>query len=253
MRQPLIAGNWKMHGSRKTVDHLLNALKARAGEVAFAELAVFPPFLYIDQTSNILKGSKIKWGGQNLCSEQNGAFTGEVSASMLLDYACQYVILGHSERRTLYGEDDKTVAAKFTTAIQAGLQPILCLGESLEQREAGTTLEVISNQLAAVLNLKDNLPSLTTAVIAYEPIWAIGTGQQASPEQAQEVHAAIRAQCRRADEDLASKVRILYGGSVKPENAAAIFAMPDIDGALVGGASLDADKFIEIGKQLCNS
>ncbi len=251
MRRPLVAGNWKMNGSREGVDHLLKSLKARCDEVSSAELAVFPPFIFIDQTADILEGSSIAWGGQDVCSEQNGAFTGEVSASMLLDYACQYVIVGHSERRTLYGENNQTVAAKFTAAMQVGLRPILCVGETLEQREAGVTLQVVGDQLEAVLSLKGNLPSLVEAVIAYEPVWAIGTGHQATPEQAQEVHAAIRSQCRRVDEGLSERIRILYGGSVKPDNAAAIFAMPDIDGALVGGASLDADKFIEIG--LCNN
>lgn len=249
MRRPLVAGNWKMHGAREGVDHLLKSLKARCDAVRFAELAVFPPFVFMDQTASILEGSKIAWGGQNVCAEQDGAFTGEISATMLLDYGCRYVIVGHSERRSLYGEDNSTVAAKFSTAMQAGLRPILCVGESLEQREAGVTLEIIGDQLEAVFRLKDNHASLATAVIAYEPIWAIGTGRQATPEQAQEVHAAIRFHCRRVDASLAEQVRILYGGSVKPENAAAIFVMPDVDGALVGGASLDADKFIEIGQQ----
>jgi len=246
MRRALVAGNWKMNGSRESVDHLLKSLKARSAEVVSAELAVFPPFVFIDQAAAILEDSSIAWGGQNLCSEQNGAFTGEISSTMLRDYGCSYVIVGHSERRSLYGEDNQIVAAKFAAAIQAGLRPILCVGETLEQREAGVTLQIVGDQLEAILTLKDNLPSLDTAVIAYEPVWAIGTGRQATPEQAQEVHAAIRSHCRRVDESLADKVRILYGGSVKPGNAAAIFAMPDVDGALVGGASLDADKFIEI-------
>jgi len=259
MRRPLIAGNWKMNGSRESVDHLLKSLKTHYKEASTAELVIFPPSIFIPQTAKILEGSEIAWGGQNLSNAQAGAFTGEISASMLLDYACQYVIVGHSERRTLYGEDNQTVAEKFTTALDAGLKPILCVGESLEQREAGETLQIINDQLEAVLTGKDNIPSLANAVIAYEPIWAIGTGHQATPEQAQEVHAAIRSQCRRIDKRLADQLRILYGGSVKPENASAIFAMPDVDGALVGGASLDAEKFIEIGRfltkgeKICNS
>jgi len=251
MRQPLVAGNWKMNGSRESVDHLLKILKARASEVTACELAVFPSFVFLDQASAILEGSAISWGGQTISHERNGAFTGEVSASMLIDYACRYVIVGHSERRSLYGEDNAVVAAKFTAASQSGLRPILCVGETLEQRESGSTLDIIGEQLEAVLRLKDNRPSLIEAVIAYEPVWAIGTGRVATPEQVQEVHAAIRDHCRRVDTDLAEKIRILYGGSVKPENAKDIFAMPDVDGALVGGASLDADKFIEIG--LCNN
>ena len=251
MRRPFVAGNWKMNGSRESVEHLLKSLKSRCNEVTAAELVVFPPFVFLDQAASILEASSIAWGAQNVCSEEKGAFTGEVSASMLLDYGCQYVIVGHSERRALYGETNQVVASKFAATMRAGLQPILCVGETLEERESGVTLKVIADQLEAVLSLKGNLPSFETMVIAYEPVWAIGTGQQATPEQAQEVHAAIRAQCHEMDAVLGDQIRILYGGSVKPDNAAGIFAMPDVDGALVGGASLDADEFIEIG--LCNN
>lgn len=252
MRQKLVAGNWKMNGSRESVDHLLKSVKARAKEVTQAELAVFSPFVFLEKATEVLADSLVAWGAQNVSQEQNGAYTGEISTAMLLDYGCQYVIVGHSERRALYGEDNAQVAAKFMAALEVGLLPILCVGESLAQREAGETLSVVSEQLEAVLSLADNHSSLAKAVIAYEPIWAIGTGKQASPEQAQEVHHAIREQCRERDSKLGDSMRILYGGSVKPDNAASLFAMPDIDGALVGGASLDADKFIEIGL-LCNS
>jgi len=252
MRQPLIAGNWKMNGSRESVDHLLKSIKARACEVEQAELAVFPPYLFIESTADILLDSNVYWGAQNVSAEENGAFTGEISAAMLIDYDCRYVIVGHSERRSLYGETDQVVAAKCKMALAAGLRPIVCVGESLDQRESGVTLQVVCDQLDAVMTLADNNPSLMQLVIAYEPIWAIGTGKQATPEQAQEVHQAIRHRCRNFDHAFADQVRLLYGGSVKPDNAAGLMAMPDIDGALVGGASLDADKFIEIGL-LCNN
>lgn len=250
MRQSLVAGNWKMNGSREGVDHLLKAIKARASEVT-VELAVFPPYVFLEKTAEILKGTTITWGAQNVSHEQNGAFTGEISTSMLLDFQCRYVIVGHSERRMLYKEDNALVAAKFKAALGAGLQPILCVGETLEQREAGETLSTVSSQLDAVLSLVDNQANLSQAVIAYEPIWAIGTGKQASPEQAQAVHKKIREQCCALNQDLGNQIRILYGGSVKPDNAAGLLDMPDIDGALVGGASLDADKFLEIA--LCNN
>lgn len=250
MRQKLIAGNWKMNGSQESADHLLKSIKARADEVKQAELAVFPPYVFLEKTAEILSDTPIAWGAQNVSHEDNGAFTGEISAQMLTDYGCRYVIVGHSERRTLYKESNETVAAKFMTALRCGLRPILCVGETLAQRESGVTQQVVSDQLAAVLALAKNPTELSQTVIAYEPIWAIGTGRQASPEQAQEVHQAIRTQCRSMDKWLGDQMRILYGGSVKPDNAAGLFAMPDIDGALVGGASLDADKFIDIALQV---
>ncbi len=251
MRQPFVAGNWKMNGSHNSIKRLLEGIKAQAQDVGETEIAVFPPFVYLLQCKTALEGSSVAWGAQDVSAENNGAYTGEVSASMLVDFACRYVIVGHSERRMLYGEDNKQVAAKFRAAIHVGLRPILCVGETLNEREAGKTLTIIEEQLAAVLTLNDNLFACSDAVIAYEPIWAIGTGRTATPEQAQEVHAAIRKQLAAVNPDLAEKLRILYGGSVKPANASALMAMPDIDGALVGGASLDAKQFIEIG-QLCN-
>lgn len=251
MRQPLIAGNWKMNGTRESVDHLLKCIKARAGEIVTAELAVFPSYVFLQAAQDILSDTTVVWGAQNVSRKENGAFTGEISTSMLIDLGCQYVIVGHSERRTIYRESNEQVAEKFMKALQAGLRPVLCVGESLEQREADITMQVIYDQLDAVFTLTDNHASLAQAVVAYEPIWAIGTGRQATPEQAQEVHLAIRDHCRKRDQGLGDSIRILYGGSVKPENAGGLLGMPDIDGALVGGASLDADKFIEIA--LCSS
>lgn len=251
MRQPLIAGNWKMNGSRESVDHLLKSIKARASEIKHAELIVFPPYLFIETAADVLADSNVRWGAQNVSTEESGAFTGEISASMLLDFDCSYVIVGHSERRGLYGETNDVVAAKAKVALDAGLRPIVCVGESLEQRESGVTIQVVSEQLDAVLSLVDNHRSLSHLVIAYEPIWAIGTGKQATTEQAQEVHFAIRERCRVFDSTFADQIRILYGGSVKPDNAKGLLSMDDIDGALIGGASLDADKFIEIG--LCSN
>ncbi len=249
-RRYLIAGNWKMNGSRKSVEALLNALREGCTVSDQLEYAVFPPFVFLDQCQQQLADSDLAWGAQNVSAEPQGAYTGEVSASMLKEGGCRYVLVGHSERRTLYGESNQQVADKFAMALSAELLPVLCVGETLAQRKAGETLAVVQQQLAAVLTLVDNHRLLSPAVIAYEPVWAIGTGQHASPEQAQQVHAAIRQQVAKVNVEVAQMMRILYGGSVKPENAKGFFAQPDIDGALVGGASLDADKFIEIG-QLC--
>jgi triosephosphate isomerase len=194
-----------------------------------------------------LAGTVISWGGQNLSAEQSGAFTGEVAASMLTDFGCKYVIVGHSERRTLYGEDDSQVARKYAAARAAGLKPILCVGETLEERERGVTEEVVARQLDAVINL-EGVSALADGVIAYEPVWAIGTGVTATPEQAQEVHAFIRKRVGSRDMDVADNLRILYGGSMKPDNAAELIAKPDIDGGLIGGASLKAADFLAICK-----
>ncbi len=252
MRRPFVAGNWKMNGSKESTALLLNELVQGCERVELAELAVFPPFVFLGQCEQVLMRTQISWGAQNVSSQPDGAFTGEISASMLHDFNCRYVIVGHSERRTLYDETNELVAAKFKAALDAEIRPVLCVGETEKQRDAEQTLSVVSEQLAAVLHLHDNLSAFADAVIAYEPVWAIGTGKHATPEQAQEVHAAIREQLRQRDENLADSVRILYGGSVKPDNAEALFAMPDIDGALVGGASLHAEQFLEIGK-LCNN
>ncbi len=245
MRQPLVAGNWKMNGSRASVKELLEGIKNGMGSVAKAEVAVCAPYIYIPDTQSQLAGSEIAWGGQNLSTEASGAFTGEIAASMLLDFGCKYVIVGHSERRTLYGEDDALVAKKFGVALAAGLVPILCVGESLEEREQGITEEVVARQLDAVTEA-EGIAALADAVIAYEPVWAIGTGRTATPEQAQEMHAFIRAQIASESPRVAEAIRIVYGGSVKPDNAAELFSEADIDGGLVGGASLKADEFSAI-------
>ncbi len=246
MRQPLVAGNWKMNGSRASVATLLDGLKAGVGEVRNAEMAVCPPFIYIPQVQEALRGTAISWGGQDISTEASGAFTGEISAAMLLDFGCTYAIVGHSERRTLHGESDELVAKKFAVARAAGLKPILCIGETLEEREQGITEQVCARQLDAVIEL-EGVAALADSVIAYEPVWAIGTGKVASPEQAQDVHAFIRGRIAALDGAVAEGLRILYGGSMKPGNAAELLAKPDIDGGLIGGASLKAEDFLGIG------
>lgn len=252
MRRPLVAGNWKMNGSLSSIEALLDGLLALAPRVAHLELLVIPPYPYLQAVRERLLDSSIQWGAQNISEYPDGAFTGEVSAQMLKELGCQSVLVGHSERRTLFHESSEVVAKKFFRALSAELSPILCVGETLAEREAGKTTEIVQEQLAAVLKLKDNLPNLNKAVIAYEPVWAIGTGLSATPDQAQAVHALIREELGAVSSALASKMRIIYGGSVKPENAASLFAMKDIDGALVGGASLNATHFIEIARQ-CNN
>ncbi len=244
MRRKLVAGNWKMHGNLVDNDALLSGILSGIGEVR-AEVAVCVPFPYLAQAKARLAGSKVAWGAQNLSQHAKGAYTGEVSALMLNDFECRYVIVGHSERRSLYGETDAVVAEKYAAALNAGLTPILCLGETLEEREAGVTETVVARQLQAVLD-KSGVISLANAVIAYEPVWAIGTGRTATPDQAQAVHAFIRARVRALDAEVAEHLRILYGGSVKAGNAAELFAQPDIDGGLIGGASLNADEFLAI-------
>lgn len=249
MRRSLIAGNWKMHGTQKSAEALLYLIAKHAKLLKNIELAVFPPFVHIPLCENSLSNSTVHYGAQN-CSEYfDGAYTGEISASMLKDLGCHYVIIGHSERRHGLGETNQQITQKCIAAFAAGLIPILCVGETLLQREKKLTISVVQEQLEVVSILKDNCTNFTDIVIAYEPVWAIGTGKSATPELAQEVHAAIRVQLKTGG--IAEKTRILYGGSVKPDNAKALFAMPDIDGALVGGASLDAKSFIEIGKS-CN-
>ena len=245
MRKPIIAGNWKMNGSRSSIKELLDGVKAGMGDVKSAEVAVCAPAIYLADVSEQLSGSKVAWGGQNLSTEAKGAFTGEISADMLLDFKSEYVIVGHSERRTLYGETDELVAEKFEVARKAGLKPILCIGESLEERESGVTIDVCSRQINAVIE-KSGVAALAEGVIAYEPIWAIGTGVTATPDQAQETHAAIRKMIAEKDADVAAKVRIQYGGSMNAANASELLAMEDIDGGLIGGASLKAEDFLAI-------
>ena len=245
MRQPLVAGNWKMHGSRAENASLVSGLLDLLQPGKRAEILLCPPFPYLMETGRLLKDSGVALGAQSVCAESQGAFTGEVSAAMLKDVGCRYVLVGHSERRQLFGESDALVARKFVAAQGQGLVPVLCVGETLEEREGDQTASVVARQLEAVLAVT-GVQSLARAVIAYEPIWAIGTGRTASPDQAQEVHAMIRAKVAERDGTIGGSVRILYGGSVKASNAQELFAMPDIDGGLVGGASLKADEFARI-------
>ncbi len=252
MRVPLVAGNWKMNGDLETLVALSQAVATGAPDLDGIELAVFPPFVYLSQIAQALAGSTVAYGAQNVSDHANGALTGEISATMLKDLGCHYVLVGHSERRHLFGETNQLIAAKFKAAIDNGIKPILCVGETLEEREAGRTLAIVKEQCAVILNDQFELKQLSQAVIAYEPVWAIGTGKTAQPQQAQDVHAAIRQQLHEYDSELALQMRILYGGSVKPANAAELMKMPDIDGGLVGGASLNANQFLEIGKQ-CKS
>ena len=242
MRKKLVAGNWKMHGSLAENAALLAALKPA---LAGIEAVVCVPFPYLAQAQSELAGSSIAWGAQNLSEHSKGAYTGEVSASMLRDFGCQYVIVGHSERRSLYGESDRQVAAKFIAAQAGGLVPILCVGESLEERESGVTEQVVARQLDAVISAA-GIGSLANAIVAYEPVWAIGTGKTASPQQAQAVHAFIRGKIAGLDAAIADGLVIQYGGSVKAANAAELLAQPDIDGGLIGGASLVAEEFAAI-------
>ncbi len=252
MRRPLVVGNWKMHGNKTQVIDLLQALKQGYSRVVAAQLAVLVPYPFLAKTEELLAQTAIAWGAQDMSEQSDGAFTGEVSASMLLDFHCRYVTIGHSERRQYYGETNEFVAKKFAKALSSGLSPILCVGESQQEREMGKTQTVIAKQLASVLQQLDKAADLSRAAIAYEPIWAIGTGNQATPEQAQAVHAFLREQLRLFDATLADKLAILYGGSLKLDNAAAIFAMPDVDGGLIGGASLHPEQFLGIG-ELCNN
>ncbi|WP_043798349.1 triose-phosphate isomerase [Azospira oryzae] len=246
MRQKLVVGNWKMHGGLAANRSLLQGVVAGVkGLAAAVECAVCVPYPYLAQAQQELAKTEVSWGAQNLSEQVSGAFTGEVSAAMLKDFGCRYVIVGHSERRALYGEDDGLVAKKFKQALAGGLVPILCVGETLAQRESGQAAEVVAAQLDAVLDAA-GVEVFAGAVVAYEPVWAIGTGLTASPAQAQAVHEGIRARLAARNAEVAAGVRVLYGGSVKAGNAAELFAMPDIDGALVGGASLVAEEFVAI-------
>ncbi len=247
MRKKMVAGNWKMNGSRREVDSLIEAIKQGAKTFSSIDIAVFPSFVHLPQVEQLLKGTPVAWGAQNLYLGQMGAFTGEVSGPMLAELGCSYVLVGHSERRQLFHEDLVLIAIKFKAALAAKLQPILCVGETLAQREQGETKKIIQEQIESVVK-SASIEAFRQAIIAYEPVWAIGTGLTATPEQAQEVHAFIRALLARHETQIASTIRLLYGGSVKADNAAALFAMPDIDGGLVGGASLDAKAFLAICK-----
>ncbi|MCU7240464.1 MULTISPECIES: triose-phosphate isomerase [Pseudomonas] len=242
MRRPMVAGNWKMHGTRASVAELTQGL----GEMLIPdgiEVAVFPPALFINEVVDGLKGKGIIVGAQNSAVQpEQGALTGEVAPSQLAEVGCKYVLIGHSERRQIIGESDEVLNQKFAAAQKSGLTPVLCIGETLAEREAGETLEVVGRQLSSVIDMF-GIKAFANAVIAYEPVWAIGTGLTASPQQAQDVHAAIRKQLAAKDAEVAENVQLLYGGSVKAANAAELFGMPDIDGGLIGGASLNADEF----------
>ncbi|CAM8644817.1 TpiA Triosephosphate isomerase [Oxalobacteraceae bacterium] len=245
MRRTLIAGNWKMNGSVAANAVLLDGIRSGAGGLD-ADLAVCVPSPYFAQAQSALSGSGVAWGGQDLSLHESGAYTGEVSGAMLRDFGCQFVIVGHSERRSLHGETDAIVADKAMKALACGLTPIVCVGETLEEREAGHTDSVVSRQLEAVLDVLGQ--QLAKIVVAYEPVWAIGTGKTATPEMAQQVHAQLRRLLLGADSVAGSGVRLLYGGSMKPDNARDLLAMADIDGGLIGGASLKAEDFLAIAK-----
>jgi len=244
-RQALVAANWKMNGNLDSIRPLLAGVVEGIASGCASEVAICPPAIYLAEVSGILADTRLALGVQNVSSHESGAHTGEISADMVRDYGCRYVIVGHSERRHIYGENDDTVAEKFIRVQASGLIPILCVGEELEEREAGNTEDVVARQLDAVID-KAGIGSFKTAVIAYEPVWAIGTGLTATPEQAQEVHAFIRLRLARHDDGIADDMRILYGGSVKASNAQELFSRADIDGGLIGGASLVADDFIAI-------
>lgn len=245
VRRKIVAGNWKMNSSRRDAVSLVNAIQQNAKSFSPIDVIVFPPFVHLQQVESQLVDTLVAWGGQNIYIGNNGAFTGEISGPMLVDYGCQYVLIGHSERRHIFHEDLELVAAKFKAALQCGLHPILCVGETITQREKGETEQVIREQLDSVIKAS-GIKAFSRAIIAYEPVWAIGTGLTATPEQAQEVHAFIRQHLAKQNVEIANTARILYGGSVKADNAAGLFDKSDVDGALVGGASLEAKSFLGI-------
>lgn len=243
MRRMMVAGNWKMHGSRAIAGELLDAIVA--ADCSSIDVAVFPPAVYLAELVSAHGSSKVRIGAQDVSSHSQGAYTGEISAAMLRDVGCTHVLVGHSERRQYHSETNHQVAEKFVTAQAAGLIPVLCVGESLEQREAGTTEQVLAEQLAAVID-QAGIAAFATSIVAYEPVWAIGTGRTATPDQAQQVHAFIRDIFAKEDVRISSSLRILYGGSVKASNASELFAEADVDGGLVGGACLIASDFVAI-------
>lgn len=244
MRKKLVAANWKMHGDLRTNEGLLAGV-ANGLDGVSCDVVICPPYPYLAQGASVLKGTSVSLGAQNVSEHTSGAFTGEVSVSMLVDVGCRYVLIGHSERRALFGESDQVVATKFELALSAGLIPVLCVGETAAERKAGDTLAVVSRQIRSVMD-RVGVLAIGSGVVAYEPVWAIGTGLTASPDQAQEVHAAIRALVAGADPLVAQKLRILYGGSVKPQTASELFAQEDVDGGLIGGASLVVGDFLAI-------
>jgi triosephosphate isomerase len=247
MRGKLVAGNWKMNGNLASNQSLLKALIPLLKPISGTRCAVCVPYPYLYQTEQLLRGSGISWGAQDVCEYDHGAYTGGVSAGMLADFGCRYVLVGHSERRALFGDSDKTVALKFAAVLKAGLTPVLCVGETLAERESGVTEQVVARQIDAVI-AQSGVAALGQAVVAYEPVWAIGTGKTASPDEAQAVHAFMRGRIAEQDMRVADSLLLLYGGSVKASNAKQLFAMADIDGGLIGGASLVAEEFAAICK-----
>ncbi len=248
MRNTLVAGNWKLNGSKSSIAELLKGILVGMADDSVkpnTEVAVCAPYIYIPHVQEILDGTRIKFGSESISEHDSGAFTGEISGAMLSDFACEYAIVGHSERRTIFGEKDSDTANKFAAARKHGLKPILCVGELLEEREKEITEVVVARQLDAIIEL-EGVEALADGVIAYEPVWAIGTGMTASPQQAQDVHAFIRSKISALNKTVAEKVQILYGGSVNGANADELFAMPDIDGGLIGGAALKAEDFLAI-------
>lgn len=248
MRQSLVMGNWKMNGSRAECQALAKAVVAGL-ESGDQGIAVCVPFVYLSDVRSITDSTPLAIGAQNVADQEKGAFTGEVSAAMLKECGCTYALVGHSERRTYYGDTDQSVAARFCQAQKQGVVPVLCVGETLEEREQDQTFAVIDKQLNAVIDMA-GIDALANSVVAYEPVWAIGTGKTATDDQAQEVHKYIREKIAERSPTIAENLQILYGGSCKPDNAKALFAMPDIDGGLIGGASLDADSFLSIYRSI---
>ena len=245
-RQPIVVGNWKMNGSKDRINKLLSDILADMDWVKQTQVVVCAPYVYLEQVARQLTGSAVAWGAQNINDQDMGAYTGEISGIMLKDFGCQYVIVGHSERRQYYNESDDNVAARFVAAKRHGLVPILCVGETQEQRRQAITMRVISQQMDVIIK-QAGIAGFANSMIAYEPIWAIGSGLVATPDQAQEVHAMIRNKLATgSDTQIAKTIPILYGGSMKPDNAKELMSMPDIDGGLIGGASLKASEFIQI-------
>ncbi len=245
MRQPLVAGNWKLNGSLESIATLVGGIKQGISTVKKAEVAVCPPAIYMQAVAEALAGTKVQCGGQNCSEYESGAYTGEIAVAMLKDFGCKYVIVGHSERRNIFGETDLQIANKVAAGIAGNLKPILCVGELLEERESGDTENVVGRQLDAVLKVT-GADAFRNIVVAYEPVWAIGTGKTASPQQAQDVHAFIRKRIAKQNAKIAEQLIILYGGSVTPDTAEELFSQPDIDGGLIGGASLKAESFMAI-------
>jgi triosephosphate isomerase (TIM) len=246
MRRKLIAGNWKMYGSKASIHSLISAISSC--EVGNIDTVVFPPYVYLDCVSELLKGSSVAIGAQNMSPVLEGAYTGEVSAKMLREVGCYYVLVGHSERRTLFHETNNVIALKYQAAIHNDLIPILCVGETAAERAAGGTEKIVLEQIHAVLKLDSGEDLLKQGLIAYEPLWAIGTGKTATPEEAESVHSLIRSNLAEQNQTLAEKIRLIYGGSVRALQAEALLSMPNVDGVLVGGASLQANEFNEIRK-----